>query len=389
MGILELSTMHTYTEYLLNHAIMTAIFFGIGKLMQRSIGAKSEARRTHGRYVFRWMIGSFGLGGALAPLFADGPYGPGGFAMFCMLCGWVIGMIHGGLMILFKPEIQAYAANKAQYKPTAFKAAWISFACVLPIIIPVLIVLRDVDGWGYLLSNFGISELMIALLVVWFVYFFAELIVRVNTGPGYRKVPWFSVFVGLAFVSIFSAADWAKPIVSWNPHWSRVHQKVTWKVAGNRIFTLTIDGPGNTRSHQFTSATLVWKGNAGWLGFGAGQVDAIDFHPMRFGTFKDYKTIYTQASAPALRQHIRSSGLTTEELDELNPMIWDVLQQVEQGAPISSTRGIVGPLLVSPRQYENIYLGAWIWVIGLIVLFQFVGQWTLRQPMQLDSTHLV
>lgn len=104
MGILELSTMHTYTEYLLNHAIMTAIFFGVGKVMQRSIGAKSEARREHGRYVFRWMIGSFGLGGALAPLFADGPYGPGGFAMFCMLCGWVIGMIHGGLMMCTDPK---------------------------------------------------------------------------------------------------------------------------------------------------------------------------------------------------------------------------------------------------------------------------------------------
>ena len=380
--------MNTYLEYLLNHAIMTAIFFGVGKLMQRSIGAKSEARREHGRYVFWWMIGSFGIGGAIGAFVApDGP-GPGatGFAGIWLLCGWVIGMVHGGLMIVFKPEIQAHAANRVQYHPSALKAAWISFACVSPIIIPILIIIRDVDGWGYLLSHFSISEMMIALLAVWLVYFFVELIVRANTVPGYCKVPWFSVFVGLGFVSIFSAADWAKPIVAWNPHWSRVHQDVTWKIAGNREFKLTINGPGNTRSHQFTSATLVWKGNADWLGIGSGQLDAIDFHPMRFGTIKDYTTTFAQASASSLRQHIRGSGLTTEELDELNPMIWEVLQQVEQQAPITSTRGIVGPLLVSPRQYENIYVGAWIWVIGLIVLFQFVGQWTLRQPEQQDPT---
>jgi Na+/proline symporter len=97
--------MNIYIEYLLNHAILTAIFFGVGKVMQRFIGAKSEARREHRRYVFWWMIGSFGIGGALGAFVApDGP-GPGatGFAGFCMLCGWIIGMIHGALMMQIKP----------------------------------------------------------------------------------------------------------------------------------------------------------------------------------------------------------------------------------------------------------------------------------------------
>ncbi len=91
--------MNPLSEYLLNHVIVTAMFFGVGKLMQRFIGAKSELRREHGRYVFWWMIGSFGLGGVVGAFVGDIPNGAGGVAMFCMLCGWVIGMIHGGLMI--------------------------------------------------------------------------------------------------------------------------------------------------------------------------------------------------------------------------------------------------------------------------------------------------
>ena len=91
--------MHPLFEYLLNHCIMTAIFFGIGKVMQRFIGAKCEVRRQHGRYVFWWMIGSFGIGGIIGSLRGDIPLGAAGVAFFCMLCGWFIGMIHGGLMM--------------------------------------------------------------------------------------------------------------------------------------------------------------------------------------------------------------------------------------------------------------------------------------------------
>ncbi len=96
--------MGTYQSYLVDHAIATAVVFAVGRALRRRIGAESEARRTHGRYVFWWAVGAFAVGGPLGLfLGADLPYGAGGFAGFCLLGGWLVGTLHGAAVFAARP----------------------------------------------------------------------------------------------------------------------------------------------------------------------------------------------------------------------------------------------------------------------------------------------
>lgn len=93
--------MGEYGVYLSQHAFLTTIVFAAGYVMQRIIGAKSEARRIHGRYVFWWAIGAFALGGPLGLVLgvAEPPFGVFGFAMVCLLGGWLVGTLHGAFVL--------------------------------------------------------------------------------------------------------------------------------------------------------------------------------------------------------------------------------------------------------------------------------------------------
>ena len=97
--------MDAYLSYLGHHAILTAIVFAVGRAVRRGIGAKSEARRIHGRYVFWWAVGAFAIGGPVGPFLvaADLPNGAGGFAMFCLLGGWMAGTLHGAVVLAAYP----------------------------------------------------------------------------------------------------------------------------------------------------------------------------------------------------------------------------------------------------------------------------------------------
>ena len=101
--------MGAYLSYVVQHSVMTAIVYAVGRALRQGIGAESEARRIHGRYVFWWAVGAFALGGLLGPLLggADTTTGAGVFAMFCMLCGWLVGSVHGAVVLAarhFRPE---------------------------------------------------------------------------------------------------------------------------------------------------------------------------------------------------------------------------------------------------------------------------------------------
>lgn len=73
--------------------------FWIGRSLRRSIGAKSEAKRIHGRYVFWWAVAAYVVGGAFAPLFAGFSNGALGLANFFLLAGWLVGTIHGAVVL--------------------------------------------------------------------------------------------------------------------------------------------------------------------------------------------------------------------------------------------------------------------------------------------------
>ena len=88
--------------------LMTAAVYGIGRALQKVIARGSEARRIHGRYVLRWAVACFLLGGCigLTMLRPDNrvyfhEFG-GGLAGFGLLLGLAVGSVHGGLVLLFR-----------------------------------------------------------------------------------------------------------------------------------------------------------------------------------------------------------------------------------------------------------------------------------------------
>ena len=90
-------------EYYQSLAIGTLFVFWIGRSLRRSIGAKSEAKRIHGRYVFWWSVGAYAVGGAFAPLIAGYSMGAFGLANFCLLAGWLVGTTHGAIVLARRP----------------------------------------------------------------------------------------------------------------------------------------------------------------------------------------------------------------------------------------------------------------------------------------------
>lgn len=88
------------------------VFLLVGLVLLYLIGRSSPTRRRHGVYVVVWMIAGWLAAGLASVPYLDGVrYWPGeadlGAAGFGMLAGWVIGMIHGGLVLWLWPERKA------------------------------------------------------------------------------------------------------------------------------------------------------------------------------------------------------------------------------------------------------------------------------------------
>src|SRR4051812_4371891 len=93
-----------YLAFHKEHAIISVIVGLIAYSLWRSIGKGSASRRVHGRYVLLWTVTGWVFGGTIAPhLFhPDLPFGAIGLAGFCLLAGWLIGMVHGAIVLLLR-----------------------------------------------------------------------------------------------------------------------------------------------------------------------------------------------------------------------------------------------------------------------------------------------
>ncbi len=96
---------------LMEHSVTTLIVVGsvflIGRAILRSMRAKGQHRRAfHGWFVLAWMLLGGFLGMALGAFVGDSPYAAGGLFGFGLLGGWVIGMVHGLVMLpFFRPPV--------------------------------------------------------------------------------------------------------------------------------------------------------------------------------------------------------------------------------------------------------------------------------------------
>ena len=92
--------------------LLSGVVLGIGLMLLRAIGRSSPARRRHGRFVLGWMLAGWLIGGAVGVwmIAYRGGY-PGeadaGMAGFGLLIGWVVGMVHGGVVLVVWPDERA------------------------------------------------------------------------------------------------------------------------------------------------------------------------------------------------------------------------------------------------------------------------------------------
>lgn len=100
----------------LQQASVLLLFAGlvlwVGLVLLRAIGKSSAARRRHGKFVLGWMLAGWLAGAAVGVCIIDNArYYPGeadaGLAWFGLLIGWVVGMVHGGIVLAVCPEKHA------------------------------------------------------------------------------------------------------------------------------------------------------------------------------------------------------------------------------------------------------------------------------------------
>jgi hypothetical protein len=89
--------------------VIGALMFGVGLVLLRGIGQSSPGRRRHGKFVFGWMLGGWLVGTALGVCMIDNQSyhrneADVGMAGFGLLMGWLVGMIHGGVVLIMSPN---------------------------------------------------------------------------------------------------------------------------------------------------------------------------------------------------------------------------------------------------------------------------------------------
>lgn len=97
--------------------LMAGVILWIGLALLRPIGRSSPARRRHGKYVLGWMLAGWLGGAGYGVCIIDNQsfyanMADVSMAAFGMLLGWVVGMIHGGIVLALSPH-QAEVRNDA------------------------------------------------------------------------------------------------------------------------------------------------------------------------------------------------------------------------------------------------------------------------------------
>ena len=252
-----------------------------------------------------------------------------------------------------------------------FQAAGIPTVAALPWLLLMLILLSDVQKWAVELSH-GLAVLVVpAGGVALLVFGIAEARFRGKHLAGAQQLTWFTPIVAIGLLTFFFVGEWAKPIVMRNPQWCRVYQGIEWTVSDDESFALMLWGRGNAAEHEFRSAYLNWSGDE------PAGISSIELRPIRFKS--------VDATLDKLRKRLAESGLPGERLDSLAPAIWDVLQQANDGKPISASAATVDPVQDQPRGDEHVVLGGVIWMLALVSAFLIVGQLTLVKPLCKDA----
>lgn len=256
-------------------------------------------------------------------------------------------------------------------------AAGVSMLWVLPLFVLPIFYFIDNETMIGLVYRFGMGFFVVGfltLLIVPIASLFVELPMREHYLKTYKRFPWFSVLVVVAMLTFFIAPALAVPLVTRNPKWSRVIQRVDWVASNNQKFVLVLNGSGNRASHQFINGWLNWTGKE------PSGIPTIKFDPIRFGWWENSKEVFVDATESQLRIRVDRTALSKDQLDSLAPDIWKVLSQANESRAISSPIALLHPMSTHPTGNQHVILGCVVWMITMTLLFQFVGQLTLTWP---------
>jgi len=262
--------------------------------------------------------------------------------------------------------------------------AVIGFLAALPFLVPQLIYLSDIHGWNVALS-YGLFFLAVFVaLAVWIVYVVVEFRKRRDLFPDAFRTPWFALGGLLFLITFFFVGEWARPVVLKVPAWCRVNQVIEWttskpndKYGGTHSYVLVLVGRGNAANHDFTSGYLNWTGK-GLAGFS--NVDPDD---QTFSYWVGYDHVTIPATPDVLRDRVRNSGISEEEVTRISGEIWEVIQQAGNDSAVIARSGLVDPVWEAPFNHEETVLGASIWMALLLGTFQLISWRTLPSSKQL------
>lgn len=94
--------------------LFAGLVLWVGLLLLRAIGRSSPARYRHGKFVLAWMVGGWLVGAAIGVWIIDNDHyypneADAGMAGFGLLVGWVVGTIHGVIVLAVSPSKTAAA----------------------------------------------------------------------------------------------------------------------------------------------------------------------------------------------------------------------------------------------------------------------------------------
>lgn len=253
------------------------------------------------------------------------------------------------------------------------------FVASLPLVLPVLILVSDLDGWTVALSYGAFGIFFAAIILGWIGYLIAELVLRKRFSNARKRAPVFAITAFFAVIALPFFIIAMEPLVLMNPKWSRVSQVVRWTTSkeneeygGYHRFILVMTGRGNLKQHTMTSGWLNWTGDerAGFSGVNASEMEVSV-------PGKGWKTDDYPATPSVLRERLAHSGLPDEEVGRISDEILLLMGQAKRKESLGCATGEMDPMAEMVWDNEAEVLGIWLWILFVFGSFQLLARVSL------------
>ena len=264
----------------------------------------------------------------------------------------------------------------------------LGFFMALPLVVPMLIVLTDINGFAIALAYGLIVPVMIIVIVVAIIYLAAEAMKRKRFKEKKHRVASFWLLGVVCCVALPFFPGMLRPLVMTNPKWCRVSQVIDWETSAKdaegdwqESYVLVLNGRGNLKNHTLDYGWLNWTGE-GAAGFS--DVNAAEMELSMPG--EGYESVDVPATFESIQERMMNSGLPAEEVDAIAADMMAVLELAQRGEPISSRLAEVDPMHEMTWDGEDELFGIWLWILMVFGSYQWVAWATLPRPSSTSSS---